>query len=158
MTTDLNGWANRIPIVVAFTIHLLVPLALSLDVVESWKVFGVMNSTDKAVLAFSAVWLPLGIGELLISTGVNRYQTSIGKSLLTIYSVCLSFALLELSAHVFMKKSQPTLFSPGTKYVARTYSGLMHGIEGPANVSINDVGFKSNRTQTSHRLAWRYGE
>jgi hypothetical protein len=142
ITTDLNDRTSRIPIMVAFIIHLLVPLALCIDVIVAWKVLGVVNSTDKVVLAFSAMWLAIGVGVLLRTKRINRYQTTMGKSLLTIYSLYLSLTLLELSAHVFFRKSPPTLFSHGMKYVLRTPPGLMQGIEGPANFSVNDVGLR----------------
>jgi hypothetical protein len=142
MTTDLDSRGNRIPILVGFIIHLLVPLALCLDVLKSWKFVGVMNLSDKAVLALSALWLAIGIGVLLVSGGGKRFLGSIGKSLLTIYTVFLTLALLELSARIFVQEPQPTLFSPGAKYVMHPNPRLFPGVDESINFTVNEVGLR----------------
>jgi lysophospholipase L1-like esterase len=142
MTSHPNRRTHRIPILVAFAVQLLIPLALCLDVLVSWRLFKVMSLPDRAVFVFSALWVAIGIGVLLISRGGNRFLDPIGKSLLTIYALCLSLAILELSARVFIKKPQPTLYSPGSKYAFHRDIRLTPGVDPFVNFTVNEVGLR----------------
>jgi lysophospholipase L1-like esterase len=133
---------HRIPILVAFAVQLLVPLALCLDVLVPWRVFEVTPLPDKAVFVFSALWLAIGIGVLLVSRGGNRFLDPIGKSVLTIYALCLGLATLELSAHIFMKAPQPTLYSPGSKYAFHRDIRVTPGVDPFVNFTVNEVGLR----------------
>jgi hypothetical protein len=131
--------------VCAYAIHLLIPAALLLDIVTLWS-GGLLRisipSVEAVIAAFSAAWLAIGLGVLV----VRRRLALIGQlsaALLVFYTIIVGLLIVEVLLRIrHVTPPIPGLLKPSAKSTAYVEPGLLRGVSGLKTFTLNRLGFR----------------
>lgn len=157
--------SERIPkaLLIAYLVHLSVPLFFLLDVTLAWRFPSNVNSfsaptqwwvdfgtTGQLVFVASAAWLTLGLLFLGAVQGLRLISwRRLQEPMVSIYVAILTLLLVELGLNVIPPGDQnPALWPLGQEALLRPDPKLMPGVQGSARFTGNDVGLRGPKFPT----------
>lgn len=143
-----NALSKPTEALIAYLVHLLVPILLLLDELVLpvlARVDFVQGPGDKILVAVSVLWLLVGLGALLLWRNQARFLLFVRKPLLSFYTVLLLLPFLELFGRVVWRKPSPYpgVWIPGTKLVTRADPLQTPGVSGIKRFTVNEIGLRA---------------
>lgn len=162
--------SNLKPLIIAYLVHLLVPLLLLADVVLAWRFPSNPNdaaapaqwwvdfgTTGQLVFVASAGWLALGLLLFGAVQGLKLFSwRRLQGPLISIYAVILTLFLVELGLNFIPRGEQkPALWPPGQEALLKPDPKQMPGVQGAAKFTGNDVGLRGPNFPTDSESAYK---
>lgn len=134
-------------LLVAYLVHMILPLALLLDCLATWRL-GWAQISEKIVFSISAAWLITTIGALLLARDRARFLQRTRGPLTSFFTLCITLAIFEVGLRVTLGKDVPTLWTPGQGKTYTMDTKVMPDVSPIVDFHVNRVGLRGPEMPT----------
>lgn len=135
---------------IAYLLHLLVPLGLLVDVLLAFRA-GTAGTPEKSILALSSLWIAISLGALILARDRAHFLQKTRRAIASFYVVVITLAVLEVLLRLAVPSTGSTLWKPGTTIAHKMDLSIMPGASETAIFTVNQQGLRGpNLVRSQH--------